>query len=90
MRGMAKRLQALLLVLSVMPTLAFQAERRMKNVSVKKEIRFLANAFSVFMVMGRLISGVHWVTDIIGAVLLSSGLFFVYKAVVLLACNGQK
>ena len=39
--------------------------------------------FSVFMVVGRLISGVHWLTDIIGAVLLSAGLYCLYKATVL-------
>jgi undecaprenyl-diphosphatase len=36
--------------------------------------------FSAFMVVGRLISGVHWLTDIVGAVLLSGGLYGIYKA----------
>ena len=76
-----------LLVLSVMPTLAFQAERRIKNADIKKGIRFLAGAFSAFMVIGRLISGVHWVTDIIGAVIFSRGLFCLYKAAVLRYCK---
>ena len=76
-----------LLVLSVMPTLTFQTERRVKNAGVKKGIRFLAGAFSAFMVIGRLISGVHWVTDIIGAVIFSRGLFCLYTAAVLRYCK---
>ena len=35
------------------------------------------------MVIGRLLSGVHWLSDIIGAVLLSAGLYKLYKASVL-------
>lgn len=77
-----------LLVLSVMPTLIFQANRRIKKDIVKKMITVLAICFSVFMVIGRLISGVHWFTDIVGGVLLSGGLFYIYKAVVLL--NGKE
>ena len=48
-------------------------------------ITIAAIAFSVFMVTGRLISGVHWFTDIVGGVLLSAGLFKLYKAAVMLA-----
>ena len=73
-----------LLVLSVMPTLIFQVNLRLKNVSVKKMICILTSIFSVFMVIGRLVSGVHWFTDIVGSVLLSAGLFCIYKAVVML------
>lgn len=76
-----------LLVLSVMPTLVFQTERRMKNADIKKGIRFLTGAFSAFMVMGRLLAGVHWVTDIIGAAIFSRGLFCLYKAAVLRYCK---
>lgn len=74
-----------LLVLSVMPTLVFQANRRLKNDMAKKIIAVSTVLFSVFMVTGRLIAGVHWFTDIIGGVLLSAGLFYMYKGVVLLA-----
>ena len=44
----------------------------------------LNEGFSVFMVFGRLISGVHWLTDIVGSIMLSIGLFCIYKAAVLL------
>ena len=69
-----------LLVLCVMPTLVFQAKNRMKNQVFKIIICTVAIAFSIFMVVGRLISGVHWVTDIIGSFFLSTGLFYLYKA----------
>ena len=71
-----------LLVLSVMPTLVFQAGRRMKDGMVKKSVYIMAVCFSVFMVAGRLISGVHWFTDIVGGILLSAGLFNLYKSAV--------
>ena len=72
-----------LLVLSVMPTLWFQANRRVSNVILRKVVVVFVVAFSVFMVIGRLISGVHWATDIIGSVLLSVGLYMLYRSAVL-------
>lgn len=41
------------------------------------------------MVIGRLLSGVHWITDIIGSIILSAGLFLIYKAVVLLCAKKE-
>ena len=51
---------------------------------VKKTICMLTSIFSALMVIGRLVSGVHWFTDIVGSIMLSMGLFCIYKAVVLL------
>ena len=73
-----------LLVLSVMPTLIFQTNKRLKSVMAKRIIVILAILFSVFMVIGRLISGVHWFTDIVGSVILSAGLFCIYRGIVLM------
>lgn len=73
-----------LLVLGVMPTLSEQADRRVKNRNIRKYVKGFTLLFSAFMVAGRLLSGVHWLTDIIGSVLLSVGLFCMYKGVVLL------
>lgn len=70
-----------LLVLSVMPTLAFQVKRRIKNAAAVRVIVALTAAFSIFTVIGRLVSGVHWLTDIFGGILLSAGLFYIYKAI---------
>ena len=68
-----------LLVLSVMPTLKFQMDRRTEKPLVRSLTNTFTVAFSAFMVIGRLISGVHWATDIIGAVFLSMGLFLLYR-----------
>ena len=73
-----------LLVLGVMPTLIFQTNKRLKSVMAKRIIVILAILFSVFMVIGRLICGVHWFTDIVGSVILSAGLFCIYRGIVLM------
>ena len=72
-----------LLVLSVMPALIFQIRRRCRTKAVITAVNVFSLLFSAFMVTGRLISGVHWATDIIGSVLLSFGLFLLYYAAVL-------
>ena len=71
-----------LLVLSVMPTLMFQVNRRFSNAMIRKTVAVFVITFSGFMVIGRLISGVHWATDIIGSVLLSAGLYILYRSIV--------
>ena len=68
-----------LLVMNVMPTSIMQINSRIKNVAFKTFVDFIIIAFTVFMVVGRLISGVHWFTDIVGGVLLSMGLVMMYK-----------
>lgn len=79
-----------LLVLSVMPTLNFQVKRRMKNTLIKNVINTFSILFSLFMVIGRTISGVHWLTDIIGSVILSTGLYLIYQSSVLLFDKNMK
>ena len=74
-----------LLILSVMPALNEQIQRRLSGITAKRIIKIMAIAFSAFMVIGRLVSGVHWFTDIVGGELLSTGLFKFYKAAVVLA-----
>ena len=72
-----------LLVLSVMPTLLFQVNRRTKRQTVRRMTAAFVVLFSAFMVIGRLVAGVHWLTDIVGSVLLSAGLYALYRAAVL-------
>ena len=70
-----------MLVLCVMPTAMLQFHDRIKNKLFKSCINSVMAAFTVFMVIGRSISGVHWLSDIIGGILLSSALVSGYYAV---------
>ena len=78
-----------LLVLSVMPTLVYQVNRRSTNLLLRRFVCVMSIIFSTFMVIGRLVAGVHWFTDIVGAVILSTGLYCLYKAMVLLFCDDK-
>ena len=69
------------LVMCVMPTAIMQFNARIKNDVPKRCLAYAITAFIVFMVIGRLISGVHWFTDIIGGALLSAGLVLMYRSV---------
>lgn len=70
-----------LLTMCVMPTAMQQLRCRIKNTALRTIVLCLTGAFTAFMVIGRLISGVHWITDIIGGALLSAGLVKLYRAV---------
>ena len=67
-----------MLVMCVMPTAIFQFNLRIKNKIIKRLVVSIISIFIVFMVIGRLISGVHWLTDIFGGILFSSGIVLIY------------
>ena len=71
-----------MLVMCVMPTAIMQFNARIKNNVLKRFVASAIIAFIVFMVIGRLVSGVHWFTDIIGGALLSAGLVLMYRAII--------
>ena len=70
-----------MLVMCVMPTAMMQLRDRIKNKAFIRCVMIAIAAFVAFMVIGRLVSGVHWVTDIIGGALVSSGLVITYATV---------
>ena len=67
-----------MLVICVMSTAIMQLSGRIKNRRIRIGISVLISAFIVFMVALRLISGVHWFTDIVGGTLISVGLVMLY------------
>ena len=70
-----------MLVLCVMPTALMQLNARIKSQTLKQWVAFGITAFILFMVIGRLLSGVHWFSDIVGGALLSAGLVMLYHSV---------
>ena len=76
-----------MLVMCVMPTAMMQLRTRIKNKVFSRCVMVAITAFIAFMVMGRLVSGVHWITDIIGGALFSTGVVMIYKAIINLCDN---
>ena len=71
-----------MLVMCVMPAAIMQLSERIKNKTVRTVINTAIVIFIAFMVIGRLVSGVHWLSDIMGGVLLSAGLVMMYYIIV--------
>ena len=69
-----------MLVMAVMPTAIMQIRIRVKQPILKCAFVLISSAFTAFMVIGRLLSGVHWLSDIIGGMLLSASLCLAYRA----------
>lgn len=70
-----------LLVLCVMPTAQMQLRHRIQNPVLRRIVCTAITAFMVFMVACRLLSGVHWLTDILGGILLAAGFVTLYDAI---------
>ena len=65
-----------MLVMTVMPTAIMQLRERVKNLRIRQWASVVMAVFTIAMVLARLVSGVHWFSDIIGGALLSAGLVF--------------
>ena len=70
-----------MLVMCVMPTAMMQLSFRIKNRVVRHCVMVVIAAFIAFMVLGRFLSGVHWISDIIGGALISTGLVMMYYSI---------
>ena len=70
-----------LLTMCVMPTAAIQLRTRIQRRGFRRGVVFAIAVFTGFMVIGRMLSGVHWITDIVGGAFLSAGLVMTYRFV---------
>ena len=69
-----------MLSLCVMPTAWWQLREHIPNPLLRRGLGCLTACFTAFLVVGRVLSGVHWLSDIIGGMLLSGGLLGLYRA----------
>ena len=70
-----------LLVATVASTAIMQANLRIKKEGARTFISAALIAFAAFMIIARTLSSVHWLSDIVGGLLLSGGLAMAYRAV---------
>ena len=68
-----------MLALTVLPTAASQVKKRLKNKTLARVLALVLIAVALCILSLRVGSGVHWLSDIIGGVLLSGALVFAYE-----------
>lgn len=66
------------LVLCILPTAALQLRERIQTPALRRVMVAALLLFAALMVLGRILSGVHWLTDIVGGMLFSGGLVALY------------
>ena len=64
--------------LVIMPTAMMQLHGRIGSGTFRRVLMAGMAAFTALTVLGRVLSGVHWASDIIGGMLLSGGLVLLY------------
>lgn len=73
----------LLAICFLIPSIS-QSDRLLKKRGVRRIIKTMTITFMVVMVVGRLFSGVHWLSDIIGSGLISTALVLLMRGVIVL------
>ena len=69
-----------LLVTCVMPATFMQVARRVRPCVARRAVQLSVAAFALIMVGARMVCGVHWLSDVVGGLLLSAALVLAYRA----------
>ena len=69
-----------MLAMCVLPTAMMQFRRYIRKLWLRNTVNILCGVFTAFMVLGRLVCGVHWFTDILGGMIFSAGMVLLYAA----------
>ena len=67
------------LVLCVFPTAILQLKQRMRCTILRNVIITLLYGLNITMLIFRILSGVHWLSDILGGIFLSIALVSLYR-----------
>ena len=67
-----------MLVMCIIPTGILQFQRLISHKNLRSIINAFCGIYAGLMVIGRILSGVHWITDILGGILLSTTLVMLY------------
>ena len=70
-----------MIFICVMATAIHQISRRLKNKALQGIGRVALYLILTFVLVGRVVSGVHWLTDILGGIFLSLFFIFAYLAI---------
>ena len=79
-----------MLVLCFMITSIDQTNKYCIKTHIRDALNIIQTLFIIFMVIGRILSGVHWLTDIVGGIIISISLIKMYQFFDLLIKNHQK
>ena len=79
-----------ILTVCIMATAILQLHKRISKKPIRIASELVCGAILAVTVIGRLLSGVHWMTDIVGGALLSAALVVLYAAAVETLCQKKK
>lgn len=68
-----------LLAICVFGSTILQVLRKVRNPLMKKSVTVICVILMLFMVVGRMLSGVHWFTDVVGSILIGVSYLIIYS-----------